>query len=81
MNFCRFKKVFGTPDKGVHSIRFGGVALFDLFLTVLVAYITYWLTDIPITLALVFWIIMGMFMHYLFCVKTSVDEWMALPWR
>ncbi len=75
--FCKYRDIFGKPFEGVHSYRWGGVAVVDLILTVALAYVTYWITEIPVTIGLIFWIVIGMVLHRLFCVNTSVERWLS----
>ena len=39
--FCKYKNILGEPKKGLHNYRFLGVAVVDLLLTILLAYIIY----------------------------------------
>ena len=78
MRFCQYKDVFGEPNKGIHSYRLFGVAIVDVILTFILAYViwyyvyhdqSYWLI-----LAIIF--VIGILLHHLFCVKTTVDIWL-----
>lgn len=77
-SICRYRNVFGLPGKGVHALRFGGVAAVDLILTFLIAYMGTQATGMPITLSLVLWILISMTLHYVFCVQTSVMTYIGL---
>ena len=39
MNLCKYKDIFGKPNKGVHSYRLFNFAIVDVLATVFVAYI------------------------------------------
>jgi hypothetical protein len=70
---CPFANIFGAPRTGVHSIRFFDIALVDLSVTVLLAYLTrkffcnFWYS-------LLVWVLSGIILHRLFCVNTTIDE-------
>lgn len=73
MNLCSFRDIFGKPNEGVHSVRFMGVAIIDFILTVLVALIVSYLFAQNFLMILVILILLGIILHRIFCVKTSVD--------
>jgi hypothetical protein len=39
MDLCKYKNFFGKPGEGAHSYRIFNIAIVDLGLTILVAYI------------------------------------------
>lgn len=70
--FCKYKDIFGKPKEGVHSYRIMNIAVIDLALTLIGAYIlsillgiTYWKTAVGL-------LILGTIAHLLFCVDTTV---------
>ena len=74
MNLCKYKDALGVPEKGVHSYRIGGFAIVDIVLTFIGAYIlslifkqNYWFT-------LVAFFLLGIVLHRIFCVKTTLDK-------
>lgn len=75
MSLCEYRDVFGAPRQGVHSLRLFDVAVVDVALTLLLAYVVqrvgnfqhYWLV-----LLCVF--IVGIVLHRLFCVDTTIDR-------
>ena len=73
--FCKYKNIVGEPKKGVHSYRFLGLAIVDVILTILLAYIIYFFnnnTNFFIILGIVF--LLGIILHRLFCVRTTIDK-------
>jgi len=76
MNLCKFKDIFGKPNTGLHSIRIFNIAIVDVLLTVLLAYIiaNVFHTRIYVTLLVLF--VSGIILHRLFCVKTTVDKFL-----
>jgi len=39
MDLCKYKNALGIPKKGIHSYRFMGVAIADVIMTILGAYL------------------------------------------
>ena len=76
--FKKYKNIFGMPGKGVHSIRFAGTALVDYVLTLLVAIITTFVTNIPLELTTIGWFIIGVVLHILFGVQTSTMKYLNI---
>ncbi len=76
MNLCKFKDMFGKPNTGLHSIRIFNIAIVDVLLTVLLAYIiaNTFHTRFYVTLIALF--IIGIILHRLFCVKTTIDKFL-----
>ena len=78
MDLCRYKDILGKPSQGIHRFRFGGVALVDLLLTVVLSYATTLLTGAPFTITLTAWLLVGLVLHILFCVQTSVVTYIGI---
>lgn len=74
MSLCKYKNALGIPNKGIHSYRFMGVAIMDVLMTIVAAYlisIFFKYNFIYTTIAL---FILGIMLHRLFCVRTTVDK-------
>ncbi len=71
---CKYRNALGVPGKGVHSIRVGGVAIVDVIMTLVGAYIIsyYARTSFAWTAAGLF--LLGIVLHRMFCVRTTVDK-------
>jgi hypothetical protein len=76
--FKKYKNIFGSPSKGVHSIRFVGTAIVDYILTLFMAIITTFFTKIPLELTTIMWLIMGIISHILFGVQTSTMKYLNI---
>lgn len=76
LNFCKYKNILGKPKQGIHSIRFMNIAVVDVLLTILLAiYIkTYMFNEIEMSIILLGTFIMGIVIHRIFCVKTTIDK-------
>ena len=76
---CQYKNVLGKPGQGIHSIRFAGIAVVDLVLTIIGAWIiskkTPYLSFINIFLLL---IVAGIVLHKIFCVETAFNRFLGL---
>jgi hypothetical protein len=75
---CRYKNIFGEPGKGVHSYRIFNIAIVDVVSTFFLSlFIWSFLKNrtlsnyISITL---YCFILGIILHHLFCVRTTVDK-------
>jgi len=82
-SLCKYKDVFGKPGKDFHKLRIGGVAAGDFGLTFMLAWFTSWLSkkysnEIPLTITLIFWLILSIIVHALFCVNTSVNKFLKI---
>jgi len=74
MNLCEFKDMFGTPKKGIHSVRIYDIAIIDVILTVVCAYIISYLSGYSFGIILIILFLLSVIMHRLFCVRTTVDR-------
>lgn len=69
---CPFKDILGKPKEGAHSARFGGIAVVDTLMTLLLAIIishNYNQSLLGVFAAL---FILGEVLHWVFCVDTAV---------
>lgn len=71
---CKYSDIFGKPKQGVHSIRLFDIAIIDLLMTLLLAYIisVYFNKNFIIISFVLF--ISGIILHRLFCVRTTIDK-------
>ena len=76
MWFCKYRYMFGKPKQGVHSIRYLNIAIVDVLATLLLAKFIqyYFMKAYSIWLILFLTFILGIFMHRLFCVRTTMDK-------
>ena len=73
--FCKYKNILGEVGKGAHSIRIFNIAIVDVILTVVGAYlISLKIKKYNFTEILVFVFILGIILHRLFCVRTTIDK-------
>lgn len=78
MELCNYSNVFGKPGTGLHSYRVFDLAVVDILLTVvLAAVITSVLPKksvLNFLIVLVLCFSLGIFLHRIFCVRTTVDK-------
>ena len=74
MSLCKFKNALGEPGKGIHSYRLFGLAIMDVIMTIIAAYIISYFTNYNFTYTLIFLFILGIILHRLFCVRTTIDK-------
>jgi len=83
MSLCKYKNIFGEPNTGIHSIRIFDIAIFDVLSTLLVAVAFYQFIiidllkmndKIKLWMVILFFFGLGILLHRLFCVRTTVDK-------
>jgi hypothetical protein len=74
IDLCKYKDILGKPGEGVHSFRIFNIAIVDVLLTILAAYILSILTKNNFIYSLIFMFILGIISHRLFCVRTTIDK-------
>jgi hypothetical protein len=71
---CPYKNMLGKLGEGVHSYRFANIAIVDVTMTIIAAFI------ISAVFAISFWkvlgvsFLLGIVLHRFFCVRTTVDK-------
>ena len=71
MNLCKYKNIFGTPEKGIHGIRIFDVAIMDVFFTYIFAFLICKIYNYDIWMIFIFLILLSIIIHKLFCVDTK----------
>ena len=74
MSLCKYKDILGKPGKGIHSYRFMGVAIVDVIMTIIGALLISFLIKKPFLLVLIVLFVLGIILHHLFCVRTTIDK-------
>ena len=71
---CKYKDILGKPGEGIHAIRFANVAIIDVLFTIIGGLIIshYLHYNKYVVIGLLF--LLGIILHRLFCVKTTVDK-------
>ena len=74
LNLCKYKDIFGKPKQGAHSYRIFNIAIVDVILTILAAYLLSIFTGYKFVYTLIFMFILGIISHRIFCVRTTIDK-------
>ena len=74
MDMCKYKDLFGKLGKGIHSYRIYNIAYLDVLVTIVVAYILSIALRTPFLYTLLVFFVIGIIVHRLFCVRTTVDK-------
>ena len=74
MDLCKYKDALGEPGKGIHSYRFMGVAIADVIMTIIGTLFISFLIKKSFLLVLIGLFILGIILHRLFCVRTTIDK-------
>jgi len=71
---CKYKNILGKPNTGIHSYKFYGISMGDVGLTILGAALISWLSNLNFFLILIILFLLGIILHRIFCVRTTVDK-------
>lgn len=74
ITLCPYKYIFGKEKTGVHSYRIFNIAIVDLSLTIILAWIIakYFNLDFKETSIVV--LLIGIISHRIFCIETTIDK-------
>jgi fatty acid desaturase len=78
MDYCKYKNSLGELNKGTHKLRdpIFNTALNDVVMTVAGAFVISYITNYQFVLVLVILFIMGILLHRMFCVRTTIDKFL-----
>jgi len=73
---CQYKNIFGLVGEGAHSFRIFDIAIVDVIMTFIVAYIINisLLPNYKYALILLVFFLIGIVCHRIFCVRTTIDK-------
>jgi hypothetical protein len=74
MDLCKYKDIFGKPGEGAHSYRLFNIAIVDVLLTIIMAYIISIIFNKSFIITTIVLILLGIISHRLFCVRTTIDK-------
>jgi hypothetical protein len=74
--FCKYKDILGEPKKGLHKYRVFNISIIDILLTIILGkFIQYYmLNKSDFLIILFFCFILGIILHRIFCIKTTIDK-------
>ena len=71
---CKYKDILGKPNTGLHSYRIFNIAIVDVLLTIIAAFLISYFFKFNFLLTLCILFLVGIIAHRLFCVRTTVDK-------
>jgi hypothetical protein len=74
MDLCKYKNILGVPGQGPHSYRIFNIAIVDVILTIIAAYIISYIFKISFVKTSIILFILGIILHRVFCVRTTIDK-------
>jgi hypothetical protein len=74
MSLCKYKNALGKPGKGIHSYRVFGVAIADVIMTIVAAFLISYFFNLSFIKILIVLFLSGIVLHRLFCVRTTIDK-------
>ncbi len=76
--FCKYKDFFGKPGEGLHRYRIFNLAFVDIFATLVLAWVLqrFYFIYTDYLSVLLFTFIVGILLHRLFCVRTTIDKFL-----
>lgn len=76
MALCKYSSLFGNPGQGAHSYRVFNIAIVDVLLTLVVAFLIAKSYKLKTLYVFVVLFLISIVFHRLFCVKTTVDKFL-----
>ena len=73
IDLCKYKNLFGVPGEGIHSFQLYGISVWDTLIAIGVALIIAWVTGWSYGQTIIGFLLLGIVVHRLFCVRTAVD--------
>ena len=73
-----YKDILGKPKQGVHSYRILDVALTDYLMTIVLAFMLSYYTEIPVVITTIGLFTVGILLHIIFGVPTNTTRWLGL---
>lgn len=74
MSLCKYRHIFWKEGEGPHSIRLFNIAIVDLAVTIVAAFFISKAINKNFYLTLLVLLIIGVFIHRLFCVNTTINK-------
>ena len=71
---CAYSQIFGKVGEGAHSYRIANIAIVDVIMTIIVAAMIHFITGYNFIYILVILFLLGIILHRIFCVRTTIDR-------
>lgn len=72
---CQYKNALGIPGQGIHSYRFMNFAVADVVMTIVFGYLLARMFRWNAVMTIGGFFLLGIVLHRVFCVRTTVDQW------
>lgn len=74
--FCQYRDILGKVGEGPHSLRIFDIAIVDVILTIIGAYVInlFVFPNCKYLLVLLVLFLLGIILHRIFCVRTTIDK-------
>lgn len=75
---AKYNQLFGEAGsrQGLRAFRILGISLMDVFVVLLFAYVFSLLNGLSFWVNSGFMFVLGILVHRMFCVRTTVDRWL-----
>ena len=74
MDLCKYKSALGEPGQGIHTSRLFGVAIMDVIMTIIGAYMISYFFKYNFICTLIFLFALGILLHKLFCELETLTQ-------
>ena len=71
---CKYRHIFGKEKEGVHQYRIFNIAIVDTLLTIVAAWLIAYYFKLNFWIVVVIVFIIGILVHKLFCVETTLTK-------
>lgn len=71
--FKEYRYLLGIEKKGIHSYRVYNIAIADVIMTAIGAIFFSYVFKLNYLISLIFLFLLGILLHYLFCVESTVN--------
>lgn len=72
--FKKFKYIFGKENEGIHSYRLFNLAIADVIMTIIGAFLISYFFKYNFIIILIILFVIGIILHRLFCVNTTINK-------
>ena len=76
MSLCKYKDLLGKPGQGIHSYRLFNVAIVDVVMTIIGAFVISYFMKKNFWVVLFVLFVLGIILHHIFCVRTTIDKFL-----
>jgi hypothetical protein len=74
--FCKYKNSFGKVGEGIHKYRIFNISIIDVLIVFIIALFFSYIFNTNLILTLLILFLLGIIIHRIFCVKTTIDKFL-----